>query len=154
MNDRKLIKEPAIRLKFRDTLFIWLEKFRFLVMVNPKYLNSDTHSVSLPLNNKTGRLEVGLDVNIINLLLEAFGTNLFTSRYPAISEKRLLILVTKPAIVSEVIIKAASSANRIVFSSTASGKSLINKLKHNGPRILPWGTPLTTGNVVELWPSR
>ena len=80
MNDRKLVNEPVILLRFRAILFIWFEKFRFLVMVNPKYLNSDTHSISLSLNNRTGRFEVGLDVNITNLLFEAFGTNLFTSR--------------------------------------------------------------------------
>ena len=148
--ERKFMMEPVILLTFSATLLICFEKFRLRVMVSPKYLNSETHSISLPSNNITGRLAVGLEVNIISLLFDALGTNLFALRYPAISEKRFLILPNNPSRVSADTINAASSANKTVISSTAKGKSLMNRLKHNGPRIDPCGTPVFTVMVIEL----
>ena len=32
----------------------------------------------------------------------------------------------------------------------ALGKSLIYRITSNGPKIDPWGTPVITGNVVDL----
>ena len=113
-------------------------------MVSSKYLNSETQSISLPSNNITGRIVVGREVNIINLLFEALGTSLFKVRYAVRSAKIFLILVIKPPNVSEVKTKAASWANSTVISSTAIVKSLINKLKHNGSRIDPWGNAIFT----------
>ena len=143
-----------MRLKLRDTLLMWFVKLRLLVIVRPRYLNSDTHSISFPSNNISGRFVEGREVNNINLLFKAFGTSLFTLKYPVRSENNFFILANRPSIVLALKTKAASSANKMVISSTDNGRSLMYILKHSGPRIDPWGTPLTTGKVREFWPFR
>ena len=142
--------DPVIRLIFKAILLICLVKLRVLVIVRPRYLNSMIHSISFPPNNITGKWEAGREENIINLLFDALGTNLFMLRYAERSEKRFRILFSSPSRVGDVKTKAASSANSTVSSSTARGRSLIYKLKHNGPKIDPCGTPVSIGIVADL----
>jgi hypothetical protein len=47
-----------------------------------------------------------------------------------------------------------SSAKSRVCDDTAAGKSLINVRKRRDPRTDPWGTPLTTGSLLDDPPSR
>ena len=47
-----------------------------------------------------------------------------------------------------------SSANSLVLDSTQAGKSLMNSRKSNGPNTVPCGTPLMTGTLSDVAPSR
>ena len=46
-----------------------------------------------------------------------------------------------------------SSANSLASDSVDSGRSLINSKKSKGPITVPCGTPDSTSEVVDLWPS-
>ena len=127
----------VILLTFRAIFFICLEKFKSLFMVRPKYLNSLTHSIISPPKDKSSSSGVARDENTINLLFAEFGTSLFMFRYVVRSEKSLSIFWYRPSRVVAVITNAASSANKTVTSSTASGISFIKRLKHSGPSIDP-----------------
>ena len=48
---------------------------------------------------------------------------------------------------------SVSSANmRILDEATDRGRSLMNMMKRRDPRILPFGTPETTGRMVDWDP--
>ena len=49
--------------------------------------------------------------------------------------------------------KIQSSAKSRVLDWMQSGRSLINSRNNNGPRTVPWGTPLMTDMLSDVAPS-
>ena len=138
-----------MQLTFKDTLSMRFEKLNLFVIVNPKYLNSSTHSIMRSKNNSSGKSLVGREENIISLLLAEFAINLLLFKYEAMSVNSLFIFKYRSAREVDLMTKAASSANSTVSASTAKGKSFINRLKHKGPTMDPCGTPLETGFLSD-----
>ena len=95
--------------------------------------------------------------NIIYFDLAALSDSLFIFNHSFTLSSSLLIELHRsrfkcPAVNAfKVLDNVVSSAYMIKLKILlALGKSLIYRIKSKGPKIDPWGTPVITGNVVDL----
>ena len=141
-----------------DTLTMCLDQFNCESRIRPNKLNSYTRSMrKLSILRSRACMLLLVFWNIIYFDLAALSDSLFIFNHSFTLSSSPLIELHRskfkchPVNAFKVLDNVVSSAYMIKLKILlALGKSLIYRIKSKGPKIDPWGTPVITGNVVDL----